>query len=207
MSARVGGFFAALVVRMKGTELERETADAIGSLLAEGRAPSTSDVRKIVKARTGRQPAYGTVDRVLRILRGIGVLTWTKAHVRRWHGDRPSDEIGGPTPVRQATAYRRTKTGRYATGSFLLPVRNLALVGWAATLAAGGVASRAESIDSDARARLGSRVEEPRADSPVPEKSAHEKRLSLSIESAPRAEEPIADAWERRSELLPFLRE
>lgn len=198
----VGRYLASFVA----TELERETADAIGSELAAGRVPSTSDVRKIVKARTGRAPAYGTVARVLTRLRALGVLNWTTAYVRRWHAANGThEEIGGPIPVRQANAYRRTHTGRYASGSFRLPVRNLALVGWV-LFAAAGVASRAELIDSDARARLGSRIEPARGDSPVPEKKKLDTAPSLSIQSAPVA---IADdyAWKHRDRLLPWLRE
>lgn len=192
IAARVGGFFRAAIERMNGTELEAQCASVVGWLLATGARPSTHDVIAVCRARTGHAPAYGTVARVLAMLRAAGVASWTTAYVRRFHGDRPND--GAPVPVRQLGAYRRARTGKHASGSFLLPVRNLALVGFAATIAAGGIAaSRAASIDSELN-RLASRVRVARADSPAPSTRSVETRPSLSIESAPRAASPLDEA-------------
>lgn len=189
--ARIAGYAAAAIGRMNGTELEASVAAVVGWLLATSETfPSSADIMKAHEARTGRLPAYGTVARVVTMLRAAGVTSWQTAHVRRFHGDTVPE--GAIVPVRQADddaspVFRRRR--------YLLPVRRQTLVGFAETVANGGVAPVADSIVSDARRRLGSRVEPAREDPPPPlvsEKSG--TRLSPSIESAPSADESAPES-------------
>lgn len=185
-AARVAGYFAAAIGRMQGTELECSTAGVVGWLLATNDAPpSTEDIRAACLARMGHRPASGTVARVLVMLRSAGVLTYRTAHVRRFHGDTVPE--GAIVPIRQAN--HAAKCPAFRTRRYLLPVRALAVVGFALTIVSGGVAPAADSMVSDARATLGSRVRPARPD-PVspPEKVEMGTRVSLSVESAPRAD-------------------
>lgn len=180
-AARISGFYAAQLATAGGTQLECDVARVIGSLLAIGALPSNADIQAVCVARgirgaewcASEGPAYGTVARVLSILRAIGVLGWELAHVRRWHGDQVRP--GAPVPVRQAD------------GTYKLPKRRLGIVGWAATLLCGGIAPRADSIVSDARTRLGSRVDQARPAAPRSPEPESEPRSTPSIESAPGA--------------------
>lgn len=133
-AARVGGFYAQAVARAGGTSLQCAIARVVGQLVGlgdqgDGVYVSTSAIedacfargaRSVSYAGEERAPAYGTVADVLRILRGIGVLTWDRAYNSRWHGPENAD------------GWIRVEL---RDGEYRYPPRRLSLVGAAETIA------------------------------------------------------------------------
>lgn len=129
-AARLGAFCAAAIARIGGTQLEVAMAEVIGGALAQegsfqhGVYVSTRALQERCFDRGAfpswyhHRPSYGSVARVLALLEQVGIIRWTKAHVRRWHGDA---DYPLPRPV------------RHAEGLWRLPVRRIFVVGFAAT--------------------------------------------------------------------------
>lgn len=88
------------------TPLMESVAGVVGELFDAGALPTVHAIREACFARGVESPthgangrvSYGTVDRVLRVLRRAGALQWASAYVRRWHfADTP--EPGQPRPA------------------------------------------------------------------------------------------------------------
>lgn len=185
------GCHFATMLALCGVESERQRAIAykVGRLLARGPQYVSSSAiadmafadgvsgARYADSPTLKPVSYGLVANVLEKLRAVGVLTWEKAHVMRWHGAGCDSTI---RPVRQAD------------GEYRLPPRRLVAI-------ATGLLHGIEYSSTALQARLiGSvSVRAPRPDPPEkPSGSALSTKIKKSgahavvpIESASIADE------------------
>lgn len=141
-AARLSAFYGATARRAGASEHFARVCEVIGAALATRKSYSSTALRTLCRDRgvTSRwhdgAPGYGTIAAALDFLARAGLLSWSKAHVCRWHG--PND-WKMPRAVKHKDGWR-------------IPVRNLAAVGYAASLIAfAGLADacRAEPIDTN----------------------------------------------------------
>lgn len=190
----LGCHFATMLALCGASERQRAIGYKLGRLLARGpQYVSSSAIADLAFADgvsgaryhdspTLKPVSYGSVANVLNKLRAVGVLTWEKAHVMRWHGAGCDSTI---RPVRQAD------------GSFRLPPRRLVAIatGLLHGITYASTALQAELIGSvSVRAPRQDPPEKPSGSSLSTKIKKSEARAVVPIEGASDAgERPFAD--------------
>lgn len=201
----LGCHFATMLGLDGASERQRAIGYKLGRLLARGaQYVSTSAIADLAfadgvsGARYNDSPtlkpvSYGLVVRVLDRLRALGVLTWEKAHVMRFHGPGCDSTI---RPVRQAD------------GSYRLPPRRLEYVatGLLHGISYASTALQARLIGSvSVRAPRQDPPAEPSGSSPSTKIKKSGARAVVPIESAsdaPASAEEQRAAFEAIAKML-----